>query len=120
MDISSLYTADRHNEGAKMRVIDEMGQQTDFFITLAGQDSDIWIDHTRKNQHKAIRKMLDKSEDDEKDNSNLEMILEATLAWEGVEIEFSKEAALVLYQKAPYIVDQAILFINNRVNFIVS
>ena len=120
MDITSLYTADRHNEGAKMRVMDEFGVKTDLYITLAGQDSDIWINITRANQHKAIRRMISKEEDEELENENTEMILKASIGWDGVDIEFSKEAALVLYQKAPYIVDQAILFINNRVNFTVS
>lgn len=120
MDITSLYTADRHNEGAKMQVLDEFGQKTDFYITLAGQDSDIWINIARANQHKAIRRMVAKDDIEEDENENRNMILDATIDWSGVDIEFSKEAALVLYTKAPYIVDQAILFINNRVNFTVS
>jgi len=120
MDITSLYTADRHNAGAEMQVLDEFGSKTDFFITYAGQDSKIWTDNARRNQHEAVRRMITKDEGGDVDEENLSMILDATLGWRGVDLDFSKEAALVLYQKAPYIIDQAVLFINNRVNFIVS
>lgn len=118
MDISSLYTADKHNDGAEMRVVDEFGKDTEFYIRLAGQDSDIWLDINKKKQQADLARILNK--EDAKPEDRLSMILEATLDWRGVDLEFSKEAALVLYQKAPYILDQAILFIYNRVNFTVS
>jgi len=125
MDIESLYTADRHSSGCKMRVLDDLGKETDFYITLAGQDSDIWLEANRKRQNMLVSRALskDKDEDDESEKElmgNLKLILDATLDWSGVDQEFSKEAALVLYQKAPYILDQCTAFIYNRANFTIS
>lgn len=99
--------------------MDDQGSMLDCSIILAGPDSDIWVSITRKNQREALKRIMG---GEASDDDNMQMVLDATLGWEGFtqdskSLEFSKEAALILYQKAPYIVDQAILFINNRANF---
>lgn len=123
MELSTICTKGRHDKGAKMRVLDEMGLETDIYIILAGQDSDLWQSIARENQQEALRRMVNKEELKSQDNTA--MILNATIGWEGITqggepLVFSKEAALSLYDQAPFIVDQAILFISNRKNFTVS
>jgi len=82
MDITQLYTAKSHGEGAEMQVHDD---------------------------------------DDDTDYDIEELVL-ASLGWRGFEqageeLEFSKDNVRQLYKQAPYIKDQAIIFVHNRANF---
>jgi hypothetical protein len=124
MELEQLYTADKHLEGAEMRVLDELNNPLDFYIRLAGMDSTIWQKASREKQKRAFKRVLDR-DDDKDEDSDLSDMVAASLDWRGIEqdgkaIEFSKEAIEELYLKAPYIMDQAILFIHNRANFMKS
>lgn len=120
MEITALYTAEKHNDGAEMRVCDQFNKPLDLWLTLAGQDSEVWNKANREKQQKAFKRLIAKDEDGGDDD--LEYMVNATLGWRGFEqagapLEFSKENARQLYKQAPYVLDQCILFINNRANF---
>ena len=112
MDINDLYTQDKHDAGAEMRVRGPDGIETDCYIMLVGIDSKKW------------REILKERAKDSAINDNM-ILAKATLGWRGFtngddNFEFSEAAALALYKKAPYIAQQADLFISRRVNFIKS
>ena len=114
MDINNLYTQDLHDEGAEMQVKDAEGNPLDCFITLVGVDSKRWRDLLRGQQRKLQAGGYDA------DGAGL--LAGATLSWRGFtangeDLPFSKEAAALLYEKAPYIAQQVDLFIANRTNF---
>ena len=116
MEISDLYTAPSHEDGAEMQVIGEDGVALDCYITVAGIDSRVW----RKASLDGSRKLF-KGDGDAIDISD-ESIARATLGWrgfesDGIEIAFSIENALSLYKNAPYISEQVDKFIANRSNF---
>lgn len=121
IDIEELYTVDAHEAGAEMCVNDKYGNKTEMFITFVGVDSDKWDDIKREFQAKRVEAI---SKDDFKLDNKLkaEMIASAALGWrgfnsKGVAVEFTKESLVTLLTKAPYIWDQANLFIVARVNF---
>jgi len=124
MDIDSLFTADIHDEGAEMQVYDQFNNPTEMYIRLAGQDSEIWQKASRERSKRALKQLVSK-EIVSDDDTEIDEMVNASLGWRGFEQDnkemvFSKGAIKQLYAKAPYIKDQAILFVNNRANFIKS
>ena len=123
MEIGGLYTARKHNEGSEMQICDEFNNPLDMWITVAGADSDIWQKATRDKQQRALRRLVAKDEDEH--DYDLDDMVAASLDWRGVEengkeLEFSKARVRKLYEQAPYIKDQVVLFTSNRANFTVS
>lgn len=120
MDIESLFTRDDHNEGAEMRVRDKFGKETDFYIMLAGVDSDLWRNAERN------QRVLDMSAavagKKAEPRTAAQLLAYVTLGWRGLkskgeEIAFSTEKAEEIYTNAPYIREQADAFFSNRANF---
>lgn len=125
MELDTLLTTEAHNEGAEMRVRGPDGVETDFYITLAGMDSEAW----RNAEVVKRRKQLESVKADQEDKDAIaykilvDQVVSATIGWKGLssngeEVEFSKEQAEQVYIGAPYVLDQAFLFIGDRVNFI--
>lgn len=117
MNIDELYTVEHHEKGAEMQVKDQFGKKTDFYITLAGVDS-IQFRKAKMNLQRAI---LNDPEGD-KEKFRIEAVADITLGWrglasEGKPVEFSKDMVINIYSNAPYVMEQADEFINNRVNF---
>jgi len=120
MEISSLYTADSHANGAEMQVKDQFGSDTDGFISFVGMDSDLWRKNKRESDRAALMAEMGKSDDD---TDFIALLLsKAALSWrgftkDGEDMAFSTEAVLALFEAAPYILSQANHFIGNNGNF---
>ena len=112
MSLEDLYTADSHDEGSEVQVKNSKGELVDFYIQLAGMDSQVYRDEFRKQNR---LKFLSGEEKD----YDLEILVAATIGWRGefVEVEFSKEKARELYIQAPYVRDRCEAFVVNRANF---
>ena len=115
MDIKDLYTVETHENGAEMQVNDESGKALDMYITLAGIDSKAF----RKAKSKLQREIL---AGDDSEDLRAQALADVTLNWrgflnDGVELEFTNDLVKQLYINAPYVMDQADVFINQRVNF---
>ena len=117
MNVDELYTKEHHEKGAVMQVEDAEGNKLDMFITLAGVDSKAF----RTAKVKLQRAVLDDLEGDN-DLKRADALASITLSWKGFKskgkkLEFSKKKVAQLYFNAPYVMDQADIFINKRVNF---
>ena len=117
MNINELYTLDCHDAGAEMQVLDENGKKTDIYIVLAGVDSKLF----RKAKNELRREIL-KDVAADYEGLRAKKLADVTLRWRGFtdndeELIFTRELAEQLYLNAPYIMDQADRFINQRVNF---
>lgn len=115
MEISQLYTVDSHENGAEMQVKDESGNDLDMYITLAGIDSKAF----RKTKAKLQREIINGGDPEE---LRAEALADVTINWRGFlndgnELEFTNDMAKQLYINAPYVMDQADVFINQRANF---
>lgn len=132
MEIKKLCTREAHNAGAEMRVVGPDGKPTDFYISLAGQDSDNYQIVQRKMQLKSYTQkfIIAKDLEQDPDTAGAVMIMKLsveggaaiTLGWRGLEdkgvpVEFTQETAKNLYQEASYIVEQIEGFVNERANF---
>jgi len=121
MDISSLYTTEAHNAGSEMRVKGPDGKETDFYIMVAGVDSDVWRDDIKQRQRKALAAAMSGEAAEEVDDS-AERLAAATIGWkgleaEGVAVDFTMDRAADLYRNAPYLLDQVNRYIGDRANF---
>lgn len=121
-DIFDLYTVDAHGDGAEMQVKGPDGVKLDMFITFVGVDSDKWDEIQREYRPKQLEALKD-SDTRIINRIRAEMMSKAALGWRGVEskgetIDFTVEKLTELFINAPYIWDQANLFIADRVNFI--
>jgi len=117
MDINSLYTVEKHENGAEMQVQDETGKDLDMYITVVGIDSKLF----RKVKNELRRAIL-RDVDADTEELRSKSLAEVTLGWRGFkdkgeDLEFTQELAEQLYLNAPYLMDQADNFINQRVNF---
>jgi len=126
-DLASLDTIAASNEGEWMNV---MHPKTDepigARIKLAGPDSDI----VKKAQNKITNRRLkgrgrNKLDAESINEEQVEMLASCTLGWEGIvvngeEVKFSKDNAVNLYLKYPWIMEQVNIFIGDRANFIKS
>ena len=122
MDISDLYTADRHNAGADMAVKDADGVVTDMVITLAGVDSRAWRMAEAMKRGRMLEAMASGDADEAAFSVLMQTVADATIGWRGIEsggepLAFTQEAAISLYTNAPYILDQVYAFIGDRANF---
>jgi len=115
MNIEDLYTVESHESGAEMQVNDESGKALDMYITLAGIDSRV----LRQAKSKLQREILT---GDDTDDLRADALASCTIGWRGfmnngIELKFTTDMAKQLYMNAPYVMDQADVFINQRVNF---
>lgn len=117
MNPNELYTLENHETGAEMQVEDQNGKKIKAFITLAGVDSKLF----RKAKNELRREILkDVAADFEV--TRAKKLADVTLGWRGFtdkgkKIIFTRDLAEQLYLNAPYLMDQADRFINQRVNF---
>jgi len=112
MDISELDTCTIHGEGSELQIKDQLGNDTDVYVTVVGVDSKLWRETLKGNARKS-------GDDKLSDNEILAKVCLSFrgLESEGKEIPFSYEAILNLLEIAPYIADQIDRFIGNRANF---
>jgi len=117
MNPNELYTLESHETGAEMQVQDEIGKKLDAFITLAGVDSKMF----RKAKNELRREIL-KDVAADYESIRAKKIADVTLGGRGFndgddELIFNRDLVEQLYLNAPYLMDQADRFINQRINF---
>ena len=119
MDITDLFTADTHEQGAMMTVKDEGGNETDIKLHIVGIDSPTW----RQITHDITKKMVF-DDDGETDDIDIRAfnLSKAIKGWDfpdksDSDFPYNKENAFLLLKKAPYICTQIDGFIADRANF---
>lgn len=121
MNINTIFTADAHEEGAWVDILDINMEPTPIRIHVVGKDSKRF----QKIEEDAQRRYL---ESDGKDavsvserlammTNKWEHVPDPTKGPEWVDMEFSKENATLFYEKAPVMREQVNRAINNRANF---
>ena len=114
MDIKNLYTVEKHEDGAELRVVSPLdGKLTDFYIRIQGIDSKAYRTAVRAYQRKLLA---------EEEGGEAELLAAVTIGWRGLndgkaEVEFTKEKALQLYENSPNIATQLDRFLGDRKNF---
>lgn len=120
MEITNLYTAEAHESGAEVRIVNpETGENTDCYITIVGVDSKTFRSAKRKWQRKALDAIRDNKAIPDDDFG---LLIDAAVDWrgfesEGKELAFSKKSLKALFNGAPLIADQVDKFIHDRANF---
>jgi len=117
MELDKLCTTKLHEEGSELCVKDPLGNDTDFYITLAGIDSKRF-----KAAMVKMRKAILANPEADLDVLKAEAIAECILSWRGLtdndkEVEFTLLRGENLFLSAPYIYEQANDFIGERINF---
>ncbi|MDT8372014.1 MAG: hypothetical protein RQ783_08505 [Gammaproteobacteria bacterium] len=123
MDINELYTAQIHEDGMDVQLVDPKGEKIDAFIKMVGPDS-----KTYKNVFKWVDKggilMRSGSSDfDMDDYSDAKVYAKLAKSWSGLEsngkpVEFNQKNVEALFENAPYLLTVIKKTITDRVNFI--
>lgn len=117
MKLAELYTTDLHEDGAEVEIIDGAGEKTGLFIKVMGVDSEVFRNHSKK-QQRAYIDALRKEEEFDDEALLVEGLVSVTIGWRGTNEKFTKELCEELYIKAPYVRDQVEKFMADRANFI--
>lgn len=119
MNISDLYSKEKHESGAEMIVNGEGGKPTSLALILRGVDSDIYRESSRKMRRKVLEAVRsDKGlEDMDEVSADIDAFVDLTIGWKGTDEEFTPELCRELYTEAPYVRDQVDSFIGSRSNF---
>ena len=120
MDLKNLYTVKRHDAGSEMRVKDDMGKDTDFYIKVVGLDSSKWS-VIQANHLKDVA-ALKEGEQIDVEAARTKVLSQAIISWRGFndgkkKVACTLKKAKELMEQAPYIKDQVDIFIANRANF---
>lgn len=120
MNISDLYSKEKHESGSEMIVNGEGGKPTPLVLILRGVDSSVYRDNTRKMRRKVLDAMASDAgiESIDEVSADIDAFVELTVGWKGTDEEFTPELCRELYIEAPYVRDQVDTFIGNRSNFI--
>ena len=116
MKLNELYTAELHDEGSDLQILDGQKKATKLILKLKGADSKAVRLHNKR-QQKAYFECIRKDQDFDDEKWLIEGLVEATISWRGVTDVFSKKLCKDLYENAPYVKEQADEFIAERVNF---
>jgi hypothetical protein len=114
MDIKGLYTVEKHEAGAEVRITSPVdGDLTDFYILVQGVDSKAYRSAVRAYQRRLLA---------EQEGGEAELLAAVTIGWRGLndgkaEVEFSREKAVQLYENSPNVANQIDRFIADRKNF---
>lgn len=124
VDLAAWDTAEKAEEGAELSLLHPVtGEELGVHIRLAGRDSSAYIKAQRSLLEKRANKYRRKGpspEDLEKDSR--ELAARVTLGWSGVVVEgeslpCTRENALALYTRFPWIREQADAFVHDRENY---
>lgn len=130
-DLMSIDTVKGSNDGFEVQIYHPAtNEDLDITITVLGKDSDEFQKVSRAQQRKRMAKMqkggfrmnqIIPVEEIEQDNISL--LAACTKAWKGVivegkTIECTKENAMMIYEKFPWIKEQIDIAIGDRANFI--
>jgi len=119
MKISELYTTDLHDAGSEIEILDDQGEKTGLFITVAGMDSSVFRGAAKK-QQKAYMESIRNNKDFDEESMMIDSLVASTLSWKGTDEQFTKKLCKELYTKAPYIREQIDTFMADRSNFTIA
>jgi len=110
--------------GFELQIVDDSGERVDWFITVAGVDSDAYRDQQREHQRMGIEmnqrgRRVELTPELIEDRA-LDLIGAATLGWRGEDapLAFTPENARKIYRELPQVQEQVDRAIQNRANFL--
>ena len=133
VDLAAIDTVKGSNEGFDVRIYHPgTNEDLDITISVLGKDSDLFQKVSRNQNKKRMAKMqkggfrnntsipIEQVESD-----GIDLLAACTTGWTGVvidkkEIEFSKDNAIMVYERFPWIKEQIDTAIGDRANFIKS
>ena len=131
IDLSAIDTVKGSNEGFDVRIYHPgTNEDLDITISVLGKDSDLFQKVSRAQNKKRMAKMqkggfrnttsipLEEIESD-----GVDLLASCTTGWAAVvidskEIDFSKDNAVMVYERFPWIKEQVDTAIGDRANFI--
>ena len=116
MKLKELYTAQSHEAGSEVRIVDIDGENTDLYIKVKGVESKTVRQFKKKRLNAYVESKQANKEFDE-DAFIIDGLLEATIGWRGTDEEFTKELCRELYTEAPHVAEQVDDFIADKRNF---
>ena len=131
VDLAAIDTVKGSNDGFDVRIYHPgTSEDLDITINVLGKDSDAFQKVSRGQNKRRMAKMskggfrnVSTPPVEEIESDGIELLASCTTGWSGVvidkkEIEFSKENAVMIYDRFPWIKEQVDLAIGDRANFI--
>lgn len=124
-DFASRDVTAKADEGAELEVLDPAnGKPVGVFITLAGADSAVHRKATAAIANRRAKGGFRRNINlDDLQTESIEILARCTLGWSGVvldgkDVPLSKEAAVALYTRFPWLREQVETFISDRANYL--
>lgn len=124
-DFASRDVTAKADEGAELEVLDPAnGKPVGVFITLAGADSTVHRKATAAIANRRAKGGFRRNINlDDLQTESIEILARCTLGWSGVvldgkDVPLSKEAAVALYTRFPWLREQVETFISDRANYL--
>lgn len=130
IDLSTIDTVKGANEGFDVKIYHPgTGKDLDIVIRVLGKDSDEFRKVSRAQQKRLTEKATKggfrsiQSFPEDNERNGLELLAACTVSWSGVvingeEVKCSKESAVMVYERWPFIKEQVDVAIGDRANFI--
>jgi len=116
MKLNQLYTAESHESGAEVQILDIDGNKTPLKIKVKGVESKT-VRKFKKKRLNAYIEAKQKEQEFDEETFVIEGLLEATIGWVGTDEKFSTELCRELYTEAPHVAEQVDDFIAEKRNF---
>lgn len=130
-DLAAFDTVKGSNDGFDVQIYNPgNNEDTDIFISVLGKDSDQFQKISRGQNKKRMAKMqkggfrnVATPPIEEIESDGIELLAACTTGWKGVvidkkKIEFSKDNAVMVYNRYPWLKEQVDIAIGDRANFI--
>ncbi len=131
IDLAAIDTVKGSNDGFDVQIYHPgTNEDLDIIISVLGKDSDQFQKISRGQNKRRMSKMskggfrnVSTPPVEEMESDSIDLLACCTTGWSGVvidkkEIEFSKENAVMIYDRFPWIKEQVDLAIGDRANFI--
>ena len=131
VDLAAIDTVKGSNEGFDVRIYHPgTNEDLDITISVLGKDSDLFQKVSRNQNKKRMAKMqkggfrnTTSIPIEQVESDGVDLLAACTTGWTGVvidkkEIEFSKDNAVMVYERFPWIKEQIDTAIGDRANFI--
>ena len=124
-DLASLDSAAKADDGAALEVLHPVsGEKLGMVIRLAGADSTVHRKATAAIANRRAKGGFRRTINlDDLQTESIEVLARCTLGWSGVvldgkDVPLSKEAAVTLYTRFPWLREQVETFISDRANYL--
>ena len=125
LDLASLGSAAKADDGADLEVLHPVsGEKLGVVIRLAGADSAVHRKATAAIANRRAKGGFRRTINlDDLQTENIEVLARCTLGWSGAVLDgkalpFSKDAAVTLYTRFPWLREQVETFISARPSFL--